>query len=83
MLAYIAQPSGRPPTPFRLLRIGEHEAVFENPEHDFPQRITYSRPEASRLLVGIEGPGKGERRKIEFAFSRTDCDAPLAAGPAK
>lgn len=41
-LVYLASPSGRqPPTPFRSVEIGEESVVFANPEHDFPQRITY------------------------------------------
>jgi hypothetical protein len=77
-LAFVPQPAGRPPTVFRLLRLGESQAVFENPEHDFPQRITYSRPEESRLVASIEGTRNGVTRKVEFAFSRTSCDAPPA-----
>jgi hypothetical protein len=30
-------------TEFPLLRLENQLAVFENPEHDMPQRITYSR----------------------------------------
>ena len=38
----LASPSGRyPPTPFRATEIEEGRVVFANPEHDFPQRITY------------------------------------------
>lgn len=74
-LAFVPQPFGRPPVVFRLLRIGEAEAVFENPDHDFPQRITYSRPEASRLAASIEGMRNGAARRIEFAFRRVSCDA--------
>lgn len=74
-LAYIPQPSGRPPTVFRLLSLGSAEVVFENPEHDFPQRIAYARPESSRLRARIEGVRNGAARSIEFAFSRVSCDA--------
>lgn len=42
-LAYIAQPGGRPPVAFRLVSASGTEAVFENPQHDFPQRIRYVR----------------------------------------
>ena len=28
--------------PFKLVSAGDHHFVFENPQHDFPQRIIYS-----------------------------------------
>ncbi len=40
---YCAQPGGGPGTCFRMVESGEHHAVFENPDHDFPQRIRYAR----------------------------------------
>ena len=40
---YCAQPNGGPATCFRLVETGDSHAVFENEEHDFPQRIRYSR----------------------------------------
>lgn len=73
-LAFQPQPGGRPPTVFRLLSLGEQEAVFENPAHDFPQRIRYARPEESRLLASIEGFRNGTPRRVEFAFVRGRCD---------
>ncbi len=41
---YLASPGGRsPPVAFRLAASDETSATFENPAHDFPQRIRYSR----------------------------------------
>lgn len=40
---YLAQPGGRPPVPFRLTWRQDTMATFENPAHDFPQRIVYRR----------------------------------------
>lgn len=42
-LAYFAQPGGRPPVAFRLVRREGTSAVFENAAHDYPQRIEYRR----------------------------------------
>jgi hypothetical protein len=83
VLAFVPQPSGRAPTTFRLVRLGEAEAVFENPEHDFPQRITYARPGESRLSASIEGVRNGATRRIEFTFLRVSCDAQVNDGRAK
>lgn len=39
---------------FRLVRLEGQEAVFENPEHDYPQRIVYRSPEPGQLQARIE-----------------------------
>lgn len=43
VLAYIAQPQGGAPVAFRLVRHDAASATFENPAHDYPQRIQYAR----------------------------------------
>ncbi len=40
---YWASPGGRPPIAFRLVAHDGASATFENPVHDFPQRIRYVR----------------------------------------
>lgn len=72
-LSYIAQPQGRPPTEFPLLRQGEAEAMFENPAHDFPQRVSYRRVAPDRLVARIEGTMNGKERGIDFPMQRTPC----------
>ncbi len=49
---YLAAPGGGEATPFRLVEAGAASAVFENPAHDFPQRIRYWR-EGDRLFAEI------------------------------
>jgi len=46
-------PRGQVPTPFRLVRLAPDTVVFENPAHDFPQRIIYRRA-ADTLIARIE-----------------------------
>lgn len=65
---YLASPGGRPATPFRLKESSKEKAVFENPEHDFPQRILYWRKEAS-LCARIEGTRNGKPAGQEWCFS--------------
>src|SRR5262245_27076725 len=36
---YVAKPSGQAEGSFKLIRQSERDVVFENPTHDFPQRI--------------------------------------------
>lgn len=76
-LAYIAQPSGQTTATFALLRLGDAEAAFENPQHDFPQRVVYQLADGgSKLMARIEGVRGGKLRVIEFPMSRASCDAP-------
>ncbi|WP_324187688.1 DUF6265 family protein [Sphingopyxis solisilvae] len=41
--AYIAQPGGRAAVAFALVQHDAASATFENPAHDYPQRIHYAR----------------------------------------
>ena len=56
---YVASPSGRPATPFKLRQFSKDRVVFENLAHDFPQRITYWR-EGERLCAEVSGTSKGK-----------------------
>ncbi|HYD37573.1 MAG TPA: DUF6265 family protein [Allosphingosinicella sp.] len=42
-LAFWGSPRGAPAVPFRLKSLSASEAVFENPRHDYPQRVVYRR----------------------------------------
>jgi hypothetical protein len=78
-LAFIAMPAGQSTTTFPLLRIDDAEAVFENLEHDFPQRVAYARDGEAKLRARIEGMRDGALRVIEFPMSRVSCDAQVAS----
>jgi len=68
---YTAKPGENPfPTPFKLIEFDEARFVFENPRHDFPQRIIYTRVGTDSLTVRIEGSMEGEERRIDFSFER-------------
>jgi hypothetical protein len=56
VVTFVAQPNGTPPTPFRLTGSGADWARFENPTHDFPQRVEYRRTPTG-LSARISGPG--------------------------
>lgn len=71
---FIAMPRGAAaPTSFRLVRAGPREALFENPAHDFPQRILYRR-DGDRLTGRIEGAdGEGLEWHYRAAPLNTRC----------
>ncbi|WP_435014250.1 DUF6265 family protein [Xanthomonas arboricola] len=76
-LAFIAMPSGQKTVVFPLLRLGETDVVFENPQHDFPQRVIYQLEGETKLRARIEGMRKGALRVIEFPMNRVSCDSQL------
>jgi hypothetical protein len=58
-VTYWASPKGRPATPFKLVEHAEKRVVFENKDHDFPQRILYWIDADGSLAARIEGtPGR-------------------------
>jgi Domain of unknown function (DUF6265) len=66
---YVAQPKGRcPATHFKLTRAGAQEAVFENPQHDFPKRIIYRKTAEDSLTASIDA-GEGSKA-MTFSFRR-------------
>jgi len=72
-LAFIGQPSGSPPTVFPLKTIDDNGAVFENPGHDFPQRVIYRRTATGDLSARIEGTVDGKLEGIDYPMKRVDC----------
>jgi hypothetical protein len=72
-LAYEAHPSSQPPTTFMSKEIEAASVVFEDPAHDFPQRVGYRRVAGDRMLAWIEGTVSGNTRRQEFPYQRVDC----------
>jgi hypothetical protein len=72
-LAYEAHPSGQPPAVFLSSTLNDSTVVFENPQHDFPQKVGYQRTGENTLLAWIEGTEKGKTRRIEFPYQRVAC----------
>ena len=71
-LAYEAHPSGQPSAVFLSSTIDESTVVFENPSHDYPQRVGYKR-EGDSLLAWIDGTANGKSRRVEFPYRRVGC----------
>ncbi|MDX1943621.1 MAG: DUF6265 family protein [Saprospiraceae bacterium] len=58
------------PVYFRLKSNENGWATFENPEHDFPQRIIYTQKGVDTLYARIEGISKGKERASEFVMAK-------------
>jgi len=69
-LAYIAKPSGQDEATFPLVNLTPDQAVFENPAHDFPQRVIYRRAGADQIVGRIEGNIGGQARSVDFPYKR-------------
>ncbi len=58
------------PVRFSTKTILEDQLVFENPEHDFPQIISYTRITADSLVAQISGSKNGQKREQAFPMKR-------------
>lgn len=75
-IVYVAMPGGQQATEFSGM-VSDSGFVVENPAHDFPKRISYSRRGPDSVLARIEGPGRdGQTRGIDFPFRRSSCLEP-------
>lgn len=75
VLIYTARPARQPQASFRVTAADADGIVFENPTHDFPQRISYRRQPDGSLLARIEGELRGQPRAVEFPMRRVACPA--------
>jgi Domain of unknown function (DUF6265) len=75
-IVYLASPGGRPATAFRAVEVSEERVVFENKEHDFPQRILYWRSPGA-LHARVEGMQGGKAESMEWRWTTT---APYSRG---
>ncbi len=63
---------GQPGTLFKMIRSTDTEVVFEDPTHDFPQRIIYRKVEGG-LFARIEGIDKGKPRGVDYPMTAVSC----------
>jgi hypothetical protein len=70
---YTSIPSGQTQASFKLVSYADGKAVFENPDHDFPQRIVYTHKPDGALLASIEGMDKGALKQVDFPMKRATC----------
>lgn len=73
VLGYIASPSRQATATFKLARHENETWTFENPAHDFPQKVIY-RKEGADLVARIEGTKNGKTRAIDFPMKRVSCN---------
>lgn len=69
-LFYVAMPRGRGETVFPLVERAARRVVFENPGHDFPQRIVYWQERDGELRARVEGTMNGKPAGEEWVWRR-------------
>ncbi len=74
-LEFIASPSGQSTASFLMLSLSDREVIFENPDHDFPQRVIYRLISDEDLLGRIEGMIDGKERAVDFPLKNIDCES--------
>jgi hypothetical protein len=74
-LVFIALPSGQKQTTFVASAVGPNSVTFENPQHDFPQKVTYRLDSPGRLIGRIEGNRGGTLRGVDFPMRKVACEA--------
>ena len=72
-LVYIANPSGQEEAPFYQAEITDKKMVFVNPDHDFPQRITYYLLNDGSIHARVEAEKDGELKGFDTFMERVDC----------
>lgn len=71
---YIAKPRSNPEeTSFKLVKLAGNEATFENPTHDFPQRIIY-KLDGTMMSARVEGNNKGKPMGFDLKFAKIGCE---------
>ena len=66
--AYVAVPKNQNIALFALIEHSPKKLLFENMEHDFPQKISYEFHKDGRMTAAIQGDVNGEIKRKEFSF---------------
>lgn len=67
-LVFVALPRGRNETPFPMKEMSDRRVVFENLEHDFPQRVLYWSDRKGTLSARVEGTIDGKAESEQWTW---------------
>lgn len=56
--------------PFTLTTANTNSLVFENPAHDYPQKIEYQKSKSNGLQVTISGILRGKKSVEKYSFTK-------------
>lgn len=60
------------PVDFKFTGYKNDSIVFENPLHDFPQRVIYFKLSNNKLYACIDGLSKGKYMRMEFPYEKAE-----------
>jgi hypothetical protein len=66
----IAEENNGQPVAFKLTENTGNKAVFENPKHDFPQKISYQQTSPDSVLVQVSGLVKNKTQQQEYYLQK-------------
>jgi hypothetical protein len=72
-LFYVANPVRQAQAQFLATSNTDTSVVFENPSHDFPKKISYSRVGPDSVIARVEGELSGKNRVLEYRYIRVPC----------
>lgn len=58
------------PIEFKMTNSTENEFVFENPKHDYPQKIVYKKLNATNLVATISGKQRGKASSESYPMKK-------------
>ena len=58
------------PVDFKFTGLKNDSIVFENPQHDFPQRIIYFQQSPEKMYACVDGIDKGSYFRVEFFYTK-------------
>lgn len=64
--------NGNKPVPFKMTSVNANELVFENPKHDYPQKIVYTKITADSLVTKISGMVQGKPYSETYPMKKVD-----------
>ncbi|MBN8702858.1 MAG: hypothetical protein J0M08_07320 [Bacteroidetes bacterium] len=67
---FIASINHSAPTLFTLIENDTNTLIFENKEHDFPNKVVYENKGHKNMIAWIEGKVKGETKKEEYLYTK-------------
>ena len=73
VLTYTATVEGQnddKPVTFKLTTATEKQMVFENPKHDYPQKISYTQITTDSLVAKISGIQQGKPSSEQFSMKK-------------
>ena len=72
-LTYIVTVPGQnneKPVPFEMTQSSDTQIIFENPAHDYPNKIVYNKITNDSIVAEISGMQKGKPAKEQFALKK-------------